>query len=453
MAFLSHMQDRFAEGLKSFPFAGSNALGLAGGRSTLAGAWSDFAPGSPQNYAALAGPLWKNSAVAACINWMVTAYSEAPICVKEKNAEGKLIVVPNDRFGLTALLEDPTPDYDDSVLLAGTLTSWNVDGNVYWFIVRDRAGRPAQLWYRPHFMVEPRWNNGDFISYYDYTVDGKTQRVKKEDVIHLRFGIDPQNERKGMAPLAAVAREVFSDNEATNYGASILKNVGVVGAIASPRNPEDTIEDTESFAKLYQSKTTGSERGKLMVFSNAMDILFPNNSPDKMALDTIRKYPEARICAVMGLSAMVVGLNVGLERSTFSNYEEARLAAWEDCVLPTMKIIGKQATKQLLRANYAKPGAFSIGFDISNVRVLQPDEDEIHARWREDFSGNLVKRSEARAGIGLESGPDDDIYYADIAPPASGGFDGTQDAAADLLALPRADAPPNSDGKAPGKTK
>ena len=53
--------------------------------------------------------------------------------------------------------------------------------------------------------------------------------------MHFRFGLDPENDRKGRSPLAGVLREVFTDDEAANYTASLLRNMGVPGIIVSRR--------------------------------------------------------------------------------------------------------------------------------------------------------------------------------------------------------------------------
>jgi HK97 family phage portal protein len=424
---LDIFRSRVASGLDSFKSFSPSTLGQgstygatsAGGFGGSWGNSSAHLTGTRINYAALVGDLWSNSAVAACLNWIITAFPEAPPCIKEFLPNGKSNIV-HDSFGLTELINNPNDFYDDTVLWAGTVLSYITNGNSYWFVVRDGRGRPAQLWYIPHFQVTPRWDTGDFISYYEYRANGIVTKIPVEDVIHFRFGVDPYNPRLGLAPLASVVREVYTDTEATNYGAAILRNFGTVGGIVSPKDPNASEMDPETFVKLYQAKTTGDKRGEILAWDAPLDVVFPNNNPEKMALDVIRKYPEARICAVMGIPAMVVGLNVGLERSTFANYEESRSAAWEDCLLPMMRTLGKQATRQLLRRDYKAADNYFIGFNTAEIRVMQPDQDALHTRAREDYKANLLDRAQALAEIGAESTPaDKGVYYAAKTPTAS----------------------------------
>lgn len=428
MPLLDTFRRRVASGLAEVKSFSPSTVGQVGGSfggnfgGRFSGSWggsSGALAGTNLNYAALVGDVWQNSAVAACLNWMLTAFPEAPPCLKEVGDNGKTSLAA-DSLGVTRLLESPNPSYDDTVLWAGTLLSFVCAGNAYWFKVRDGAGRVKELWYVPHFQVVPRWKGDDFISYYEYHPGGNSQIIPVEDVIHFRFGVDPYNPRLGMAPLSSVLREIYTDTQATNYSAAILRNFGSPGVIISPKDSKtagfdptvDSAWDAQSLAKLYKAKTTGDQQGEPLVLDGAVDVNFPSNSPESMALDVIRKYPEARICAVMGIPAMVVGLNVGLERSTFSNYAEARSAAWEDCLLPIMRVMGRQATGQLLRVDYPQAEKFVIGFNTAEVRALSEDTDAKHTRAREDYKAGLLDRAESKAEIGMATNAEDEGHYA-----------------------------------------
>jgi HK97 family phage portal protein len=389
--------------------------GSGGGSGSARFDWQGKLVGTNRDYAALAGDMWQNSAVAACLNWMISSFQDAVPRVFEEQADGKL--TPYQKHALNDLLLNPNPAYDDTVLWAGTLISFMVRGNGYWRIVWSRRNQPIELWYVPHRFITPRWptDGTKFIGHYDFTIDGQTEAVPLEEMVHFRFGLNPYNQREGMSPLDAVRREVFNDNEATNYGASILANMGIVTGIASPKNADEVNFDPKKFAKMWKEKTSGDNRGEMFATDTPLDIFFPDATPEKMALDVLRKYPEARICAVLGIPAMLVGLTAGLERSTFSNYSEARKAAWQDTLLPTGRIMGRQLTRQLLRRMPEQPLTFQVGFDTSKIDVLQPDQDALHKRAREDWKSNLVTRAEARTAIGLESTPDDEVYFAEVA--------------------------------------
>src|SRR3546814_14292914 len=78
-----------------------------------------------------------------------------------------------------------------------------LDGNAYWMIVRNGLGRPAELWYIPHWLIEPKWpaNGSVFISHYVYSPGGgaASMEIDPAAVIHFRHGLHPHNPRKGLS--------------------------------------------------------------------------------------------------------------------------------------------------------------------------------------------------------------------------------------------------------------
>src|SRR5690606_40896371 len=68
------------------------------------------------------------------------------------------------------------------------------------------------------------------LSYYDYRPigGGPAVRLPVRDVVHFRQdALDPDNPRKGLSKLRTLLREVWTDEEAANFSASILHNMGV----------------------------------------------------------------------------------------------------------------------------------------------------------------------------------------------------------------------------------
>lgn len=411
--------------------AGGNTLERWGGSYVSDDAWFS---GNGTDIATLAGDLWQSSAVAAGLNWILTAFGEARAGTWERDDDHRPVITQGDPIGLNALLDSPNADYDDSVLWAGTLISWNVDGNAYWFVMRDARGQVAGLDYIPHFLVEPKRLPGSraLVDYYEYRPSGQSLPTKmdKRDVIHFRFGIDPRNPMKGMAPLKSVACDVLTDAEASQYSATILRNKGIIGGLATldAAASHDVSFDPAEFVSSWQAKTTGSQRGRIMAYDAPIKLQFPDTSPAKMDISALRRFPEARIAGVMGLPAVLLQFVVGLEKSHYNNVEQARKAGWEDNLLPTLRVLGKQATRQLVRQMPGDGGRYDLGFDTTSVRALQTDTDALHERARKDFQANLLTRKEARGEISMAGDEKDDArddkFFADVAPPGSEGFGG-----------------------------
>jgi HK97 family phage portal protein len=348
-----------------------------------------------------------SSAVMACVNWLCRTFPEAPLQVVQTNRDGDREVLTD--HPLPALLEMPNPFYSGVLLWDATLSDWLIDGNAYWIKVRNRQGALLQLWWTPSSMIEPRWNKDDateFIGWYEYQSDpsrDKKIRLEPSDVVHFRYGIDPSNMRKGKSPLASLIREIFTDEEAARYSAALLKNTGVPGIILSPDSDGLSSAmmpgDAEKIKEQFRKKTTGDHRGEPIVMSTGIKVDTLSFSPDVMNLKDMRRIPEERVTAVLGIPAIVVGLGAGLDRSTFANYAEAREAAYESFIIPHQRRFGADLQTQLL-PDYGAQGQ-RIEWDTSNVRVLQEDENKKALRWSALLQGGVVTRDEARTALGL----------------------------------------------------
>lgn len=350
----------------------------------------------------------QNSLIAAVVRWLQRSVPEATLRVRERDAEGTLTPLPEHR--MLQLLAHPNPYYDGIKLLQGTIASREVDGNAYWYKVRNAQGAVVELWWIPHGLIEPKRGESDtnqFITHYEYTPSGVPIRLAVEDVVHFRQGLDPANPMLGLSPVKSLIREVLTDEEASAFTSSLLRNFGVPGVVVSPAGSDDgawaSDEDAKTTKRMFEQATTGANRGRTIVMTAPTKIEAFGFSPEQMNLRALRQLPEERVSAVMGVPAVVVGFGAGLDRSTFSNMSEARDAAYESKILPDQREISAEIHHQLLRdfEPAERLASFVVDFDNSNVRVLQDDEDKTAARVATLLGAGAITVAEAREPFGL----------------------------------------------------
>lgn len=389
-------------------------------------------PRSKFDYLGAVGDGTGSSTVMAPLLWIARTFPEAPPALWEKNGDGlETQIIDHD---LLRLLRRPNPYYSGRILWMATVTDWNVDGNAYWLKVRDVGGRVRQLWWVPHWMIEPKSDENDetvFISHYEYKPGGayamEPITLPVSEVVHFRFGLDGDDPRKGYSPLKSVLREVFTDDEAANFTASLLRNMGVPGVVVSPKGEAAPSEEDVKATKAYiREKFGGDNRGEALVMSAPTEIEQFGFSPEQLTLKDIRRIPEERVTAVTGVPAVVAGLGAGLDRSTFTNYAEAREAAYEQAIIPTQTLLAEELAFQLLNDFEAEERIWSIrvGFDLSNVRVLQEDRFNLAKRLDLAVRGGWAMVAEGRKAAGLPVTDDDRIYLRQmnlVQVPADGG--------------------------------
>ena len=383
--------------------------------SFATGGW--LMPRSLRNYKRDVGDGLSNSIVVATVNWISRSFPEAYLQVKQRQVDGGWEAVED--HPLIDLVEVPNPRYSGSLLWWATLSDFNTTGNAYWLKVRSRSGTVVQLWYAPASLVEPHAHPTEFIDYYEYRVGGQVLHVDSADIVHFRYGLDPRNPRKGVSPLASLLREIFTDDEAANFSASVLANMGVPGVVIAPKGGGVSggggmqLTDLESIKQEFVARFGGDRRGEPMVLSGPTDVQVISWAPQQMDMKVLRRVPEERVSAVLGVSAMVVGLGAGLDRSTFSNYAEARSAAWENNLIPTQRMFGEELRAQLLpdfEDDEAVRHGWRVGFDNSRVRALADNQQELTMRARVGVMTGIMTVGEGRDLLSLPVDETHDVY-------------------------------------------
>jgi phage portal protein BeeE len=148
-----------------------------------------------------------------------------------------------------------------------------------------------------------------------------------------------------------------------------------------------------------------------MVLSGAMDITNLSQSPESMALEKIRRIPEERISAALGIPAVVVGLGAGLDRSTFANMEEAGRQAYEQFLIPTQKAFASTLNRFLM-PEFTDTTKEKLAFDYSEVAALQDNQDSLAVRAELLYSAGIIDRAQALTMVGELSTPADVGVYA-----------------------------------------
>lgn len=378
-----------------------------------------FGQRSHINYGAEIGDVRQSSLVMTAVGWFGRRFPEAPPAVYDVGDDGK----PTENRGheLTQLLRQPNPYFAGARMAKAAGLSWIVNGNVYWREIRSSKDKVLQLWPIPYWMIEPRWNEqnpSEYIGWYEYKVNGRSQVVDVDEIIHFRDGEDPNNIRKGLSPLGALLREIYTDNEVGNFSAALMKNSGVPDFLLVPdagagmTAPSLTPDERRFLAEDFEARRTGINRGKTIVLPRGFRVEQLTFEPQKMDLGAIQRIPESRLASVIGIPASALGLHVGIENNTYSNAKELGEDATEGYLCPLWAYFAEELT-----AHFRMRGLLSdkqeVRYDLSQVRALQEDKTDQFTRNSVAVQGDWMKISEARADAGLPVEPEDKVYLSE----------------------------------------
>lgn len=367
-----------------------------------------------------------SSVVVAPLAWIQRNIPDAPLRLRKKSGKEFTDVDPSDS-GPGALLtvwNDPNEYYDSRTMMKALAADYKTTGNAFLIKIRSGGGRWTSSWWAPSWSMKPRWPESglEFISFWEYNIDGQPQRIETDDVIHFRDGIDPKNSRLGFCAFASLVREVFTDEEASTFTAALLSNLGVPGVVISPAaaamgsGSRGVILDAKAVKKAFGETFGGENRGDAMVLTAPTDVHVMSFNPQQLTLRDLRKIPEERVTGVFGVPAIVSGLGAGLDRSTFANFGEAREAGYEEGLIPLQNDFASVLRKFGLTEFASDIKSFVVDFDLSEVRVLQEDQNKLWTRGMAALAGGGITRRRFKEIIGEEpeDGDLDDVYYIPV---------------------------------------
>lgn len=359
------------------------------------------------------------------VMWVMRAFTEAQLVTQRRREDsgGGILWERLVDHEVEVLIDRPNPWYDGDALWKATAMSYTMSGNAYWRKVRNRVGDVVQLWYVPHWMIRPQWDADgvEFITRYEVSgFLGGPQYLAPRDVVHFRFGLDPENVRLGYSPLQAIIREVMTDDEAARFSEKILENMGVPGLVVSPQKDSGFRPNADEVKRLqayFDTAFSGDRRGAALVMGGPTDVAQFGFDPNKLMLPNLRDISEERVCSAIGIPAAVVGFGSGLQSTKVgATMRELVKLAWVQCVTPMQTSMARQLTAQLLPDFVSQTRRFRARFDTSEVSAFQEEAKAEAERVALLVREGILRVDRAQHILGLEVDPSRAIYLKDEQP-------------------------------------
>lgn len=356
----------------------------------------------------------KNELVYSCITEKATSYPEATLRVYDAlGRRGE----PLQDHPLRQLLSNPNPLITEFELFELLVLHLDLAGNAFWEKVRDRTGRVVELWpLRPDRVRMKR--NGRDVAYgyvvsdtaYGRSTGAKTVPV---EVVHFKLP-NPVDPLVGTPPMRAALRATAVDNEATAFVKTLLQNHAVPGVVVTMGNLESVLDEatTNRLKEKWRNSFGGRKRGEPAFLQTGMDVKELGLSLKDLEFPDLRTISESRICMSFGVPPIIVGAKVGLDRSTFANFAEARKAFWEQTLMPLQRRVRDTIAAQLLPEMPSGPGIrrVSLRWDTSEVLALKESEQARWERATSAFQAGGISQNEYRAELSLPDVPGGDVF-------------------------------------------
>lgn len=212
-------------------------------------------------------------------------------------------------------------------------------------IYKDRAGgaKIVYLWpLRPDCLRATKTQDGK-IANYIYTIGGKSQTLKAEDVVMINEP-NPNDISLGFSPMAAAGLEIDADLAAALWNKYLMENFAEPGGVLTT---EQKLNDAEfdRLQKQWNARNAGpSHAGRTALLEKGLKYEAIGRSPKDLDHVESRKFHRNAITAILGVPmALMTSEDVNL-----ANAEVAERVFNKDTVEPQMKLITSQFNEFLV---------------------------------------------------------------------------------------------------------
>jgi HK97 family phage portal protein len=339
-----------------------------------------------------------NAVVNAAIREIATSASMPEFRLMRESADGGKEELKNE---LAFLLDHPNESQDQADFVETLTVHLMVSGNAYVMRVRNGSRRIVALRLLRPDRVKVHIASDGTVAYYEYNLDGRLYELATEDVAHLKLP-NPYDDVYGLSPLQVVARYVNLDTSISTFLRAYFANAGVPAGILKVNRRITSQQEADAARQKWRS-SFGGPRGWHGIAVLDEDAEYQQVAPNIADMDasTITAQTETRICAAFGVPPILIGLQAGLDSSTYSNYEQARSAFWDETVAPLVRRL-EAFLERVLELPESEDGETEVEADYSNVKAYAEDIDALSKRTVEQYQAGIVTLNEARAALGLD---------------------------------------------------
>jgi len=361
----------------------------------------------------------KNSIVYRCVNEISKGASSVPFMVKS----GDQVL---ESHPIISLLSRPNPLQSHSEFFNSIFGFLLLSGNAYILRVGSEQGAPKELHLlRPDRMVI-KGGSKPIPDRYEYMVNGRIQATYEVDdasgfseVKHVKLW-NPLDDFYGLSPMSAAAIEVDQHNMSGKHNVNLLSN-GARPSGAVIFKPQDdagiTVNLSESqrqqlLTDLNNRFSGTANAGRPMLLEGDFDWKEMGLSPKDMDFINLKHMAATDIALCFGVPSQLVGVP---DSQTYANVAEARLALYEETIIPHLRKIESDLNEWLVPM-FGEDLYFC--FDIDKIPALAERTKRTYENITSAVREGIMTRNEAREQIGLSpiDGADDLYISANLFP-------------------------------------
>lgn len=420
--------------------AAKNFFGFAPAPPLVSSTSSSFLQSQAGNYQAQARQYLRNEVVYAAIRLLSTSAAEPqiigrrwrrekPTYANNRHAgfqarmrnqyliENRFVEeVPN--HPLVKLLNNPNPYTTRAKFMRFLTMDTYISGNRFILCARGEYGNIAAFYRLRPDRVKIIPDKDGYAAAYAYTVGNQTVIYPAEDVIH---GSEPHplNDVWGLAPVdVAMARADIDEAMREHLGGFYLHGGSGPGAVLTVTGKLSEAAKAELRARFRRLFNSPSAVHDTLILDQGQSS-YQRLGLDRGLADAVPKdvnaINEARLSLPFAIPGSILGLLIGYESSSYANKRADWQVFWDITMTPFLSEIDDELTKALCTPRGGLPAEFSgvdeVLFDLSDIRALQEDEDDLSDRHIKRVTSGVESWEEGRSALGLDPNTRDGIFF------------------------------------------
>jgi HK97 family phage portal protein len=379
-----------------------------------------YSPTRKNSYEELAREGYQqNSIVYRCINEIAQACSSVPLCVYVNGEEV-------ENHPLNYLLYRPNPLNAGIEYFQELYTNLLISGNSYELMVLGDQDMPKELYNLRPDRIRIVSSGRATPMGYDYMIGGKVVDHYHVDQLtgyallkHHKL-YNPLDDYYGMSPITAASNDIDQHNMSARHNVALLQNgARPSGAIIFKPKDEagNSVQLTETqrsslISDLEMRFSGNSNAGRAMLLEGDFDWREMGLSPKDMDFLQLKNSSARDIALCFGVPGQLVGIP---DAQTYSNMAEARLALYEETVIPLLRRMESDFTEWFSQA-YGED--IYVEYDIDDMPAISERRKIVFDSVNAAVTSGIMTRNEARERLGLEpiEGADQLLVAANLFP-------------------------------------
>jgi len=369
--------------------SGHNLTGLGGGATI---------PNQVSQMQAMTNTSWLFSVV----DRIAASTAAVPWNLFRIAPNGETQVVP--KHPILDLWRAVNPFYTRQEFLETSIQHFELTGEIWWLIVRNRGGRPVEMWPIRPDRIRPVPHPTEFVSGYIYTIGTAQIPLERKDVIFIRR-LSPLAPYRGIGTVQSMMMDIGAEQAASQWTRNFFNNGAMPGGILQ-------FDEGMSDADFERLVSRWSEQHQGVANAHRVAVLERGKWVDSkfsqrdMQMDSLRRLSRDIIFGAFGIPSSVMGVTESVNRA---NAEAGDVMFGRWILKPRLERIKQALNERLVNLmdktlilDYAEPS---------------PENKELHLRIADTgYKGGFLTRNESRALLGYGQADDGGEEFASPAP-------------------------------------